>query len=182
MPGLRINSIWIVLFLSFEFASAQNTTVFIGKVYTDRKNKAAISNGGLIEFKTDTLVTAKEFVREGCFLISATTDRALDIFYLETGAPDMYIQTVQPTIKDTVSLNFTISRRYKKRMGRAVCPKCNRHDQTIPIHYGMKTITVYNNPPPYTTYDGFGRKEIYDGGCNSHSSPKYRCKRDKINF
>lgn len=174
----------ILTILILGFSTPKNETIFIGKVTTDTKNKDNVM-GLYIEFRIDTLVIAKNIIQQnGTFKISATADKEFDIYYRGIGVGDTYVQTIKPTDKDTVSLTFKIPKDYKKHFGKAVCSKCNKHDQTIPIIYGLKTIVVYTkDQPSYTTYDGFGKKEIYDGGCvTSDIAPKFFCKRDKIKF
>jgi len=174
----------ILTILTFGFVTPKNETVFIGKVTTSNENKDNII-GLYIEFRIDTLVIARNCIQQdGTFKISATSDKEFDIYYRGIGVNDTYVQTIKPTDQDTVLLTFQIPKDYKKNLGKVVCPKCNKHDQTIPIIYGLKTIIVYeNDPQPYTTYEGFGKEEIYDGGCSSSGfDAQWYCKRDKIKF
>ncbi len=181
---MKTLTLTILTILTLGFSTPKKETIFIGTVTTDTKNKDNIF-GLFIEFRVDTLVIARNIIQQdGSFKISATADKEFDIYYRGIGVGDTYIQTIKPTDKDTVSLTFKVPKDYKKHFGKAVCPKCNKHDQTVPIIYGLKTIVVYTtDQPPYTTYDGYGKKEIYDGGCvTSDIDPKFFCKRDKIKF
>lgn len=164
--------------------SPNKETIFIGTVKTDI-NKQDNVIGLYIEFRIDTLVIARSVIQQdGSFKISATADNEFDIYYKGVGVVDTYIQTIKPIDRDTVLLTFRIPKDYEEHFGNAVCPKCGKFDQTIPIAYGLKTIVVYEkDQPAYTTYDGYGKKEVYDGGCvTSEIAPKYYCKRDKIKF
>ncbi len=170
--------------LTLGVATPKKETIFIGTVATDTKNKDIIF-GLYIEFRVDTLVIGRNIIqKDGTFKISATADKEFDIYYRAIGVGNTYVQTIKPTDKDTVSLTLKVPKEYKKHFGKTICPKCNKHDQTVPIIYGLKTIVIYTtDQPPYTTYDGYGMKEIYDGGCvTSDINPKFFCKRDKIKF
>ena len=157
---------------------------YVGKIKTNFANKDYIS-GLYIEFQIDTVVLAKTIVQEdGEFKITSKIDEEFDIYYRGNGIDKTYLQTIKPSQNDTIYLNLIIPQNYKKHAGKIVCPKCNNFDQTIPIIYGLKTIVIFTeNQPFYTTFEGYGRKEIYDGGCsNSKISAKHFCKRDKVRF
>ncbi len=177
---LTILTIW-----TLGFVVTKKETIFIGTIKTDPKNKDNIL-GLFIEFRVDTFVIARNIIEQnGTFKISATADKEFDIYYLGIGVADTYIQTIKPTDKDTVSLTFEIPKKYKKHFRKAVCPKCNKHDQTVPIHYGLGSAIVIQlvdsiDKKTYTPYD---KKNYYDGGClTSEIDPKYFCRRDKIKF
>lgn len=176
--------IYALFLLAFFRGEQQNKTVFIGEIIIDERIKREIDDLTIV-FKSDTLVLAGAAVKEdGSFKISTEFNAEIDIYYRAWGLQDVFAQTLKPEQKAVVYLNLKLPIQYKKKSGKAICPKCNRNDFTIPIHYGLKVITVYSkNPPPYTTFEGFGRTEIYDGGCNeSVISPKYFCKMDSIKF
>ena len=157
----------------------------MGTVKTDTENNDNIF-GLYIEFRVDTLVIARNIIQQdGTFKISATADKDFDIYYRGIGVGDTYVQTIKPTEKDTVSLTFKVPRDYKKYFGKAVCPKCNKHDQTIPIRYGLETAIMVQHITSKgdTIYTPYDNKKYYDGGCvTSDIDPKYFCKRDKIKF
>ena len=174
----------ILTILTLGFATPKKETIFIGTVTTDVKNKDNVL-GLYIEFRIDEGVIARSIIKQdGTFKISAMADKDFDIYYRSLGIGATYVQTIKPTDQDTVLLTLKLPKNYKKYFGKTICPKCNKHDQTIPIVYGLKTIVVYTkDQPAYTTYDGHGKKEIYDGGCGtSDISPKFFCKRDEIKF
>lgn len=167
------------------FVTPKKETVFFGTVTTNTENKENIP-GLFIEFRIDTLVIAKNIIQQnGTFKLSATVDKEFDIYYYGIGVGDTYVQTIQPPDKDTVNLIIQIPGNYKKSWGRTVCPKCHRHDQTIPIRYGFRSAVVIQHVDIKgdTIYMPYDKKKFYDGGCvTSDIDPKYFCKRDKLKF
>jgi len=176
-------AIFTILILGFGFPKKE--TVFIGTVTTDTKSANDIV-GLIIEFRIDTLVIAKNVIQQdGSFKILAPTDKEFDIYYRGIGIDDTYVQTIKPTNQDTVFLTFQIPKIYKKRFGKTVCPKCNKHNQTIPIQYGWgSAIIVQNlNSKGDTIYTHYDKKNYYSGTCiTSDFDPQYFCKRDNIKF
>lgn len=152
---------------------------------TDTKNKDNVL-GLHIEFRVDNLVIAKSILQQdGIFKISAKADKEFDIYYRGIGVENTYVQTIKPTDNDTVSLTFKVPKDYKKHFGKAVCPKCNKHDQTVPIRYGLESTIVIQHVDSKgdTTLIPYDNKYYYDGGCvTSDINPKYFCKRDKVKF
>ncbi len=175
----------ILTILTLGFTTPKKETIFIGTVTTDTKNKDNVL-GLSIEFRVDTLVIGKTIIQQdGTFKISATADKEFDIYYRGIGVGDTYIQTIKPTDKDTVLLIFKVPKEYKKHFGKTPCPKCNKHDQTVPIRYGDGSAIVVqhidnNGDTTLTPYD---KNNYYAGTCiTSEIDPKYFCKRDKIKF
>lgn len=174
----------ILAALCFSFTEHKEITVYVGQIAIDSKdwdNESQL----FIEFRIDTQLIARDALHpNGTFAISASKNIEFDIYCSGIGVRDVYLQTVKPTNENKVLLNIKIPKDYVMHKKKAVCPKCSEYDQTIPIIYGLQTIVVFTkNPPPYTTYDGYGRKEVYDGGCvTSEISPRYYCKRDKLKF
>ena len=175
----------ILTILTLGFVTPKKETIFIGTVTPDSKNKENIF-GLYIEFRVDTLVIARNIIQQdGTFKISALADKEFDIYYRGIGVGDTYVQTIKPTDKDTVLLTIKVPKDYKKRFGKAVCLKCNKHDQTVPIRYGLGSAIVIQHVDNKddTTYTPYDKKNYYDGGCvTSDIDPKYFCKRDKIKF
>lgn len=175
----------ILTILTLVFATPRKETIFIGTVTTDTKNKENVF-GLYIEFKIDTVVIARNIIQQdGTFKLSATADKEFDIYYRGIGVGDTYVQTVKPTDKDTVSLTFKVPKDYKKHFGKTICPKCDKHDQIVPIRYGLGSAIVIQHVDSKsdTTYTPYDKKNYYDGGCvTSDIEPKYFCKRDKIKF
>ena len=174
----------ILTALLLGFITPKKETIFIGTVTIDVKNKDKIL--GFIEFKIDNLVIASNIIQEDrTFKISVTADKEMDIYFRSIGALDSYVQTIKPTENDTFLLSFKVPREYKKHFGEIVCPKCNKHDKTVPIVYGFHaTILVRHvDSKGDTTYIPRDKKNYFDGGCNiSDIGPKYYCERDKIKF
>jgi len=175
----------ILTILTLGFTTLKKETIFIGTVTTDTKNKDKIL-GLYIEFRIDTVVIARNNIQQdGTFKLSTTADKEFDIYYRGIGVGDTYVQTVKPTDKDTVSLTFKVPKNYKKHFGKVNCPKCNKHDQTVPIRYGLGSAIVIQHVDSKgdTTYTPYDKKNYFDGGCvTSDFDPKYFCKRDKIKF
>ncbi|MCL9806572.1 hypothetical protein NAT51_13635 [Flavobacterium amniphilum] len=171
-----------LLFLGFY--KPEKRTVYTGTVTIDPKYKDEIAYLN-IEFRDHKKAVAGNMLQQDCsFRITTKANKELDIYYTGMGIGDTYLQTVKPTDKDSVFLSFKIPKEYQKKAGKAICPKCNKQDKTITIAYGFKSIVIYaENQPPYTTYEGYGKEEVYDGGCNSSEiSAKFFCKRDAIKF
>ena len=175
----------ILTILTLSFMIPKEETIFIGRVTSDTKTRGNIL-GLIIEFRVDTLVIARKVVQQdGSFKISASADKEFDIYYRGIGVGETYILTIKPTNKDTVSLTFQIPKDYKKIFGKAVCPKCNKHDQTVPIRYGLESAIVIQHVDAKgdITYKPYDKKNYYAGDCvTSDIDPKYFCKRDKIKF
>lgn len=181
----KILTLTILTIFTLGFITPKKETIFIGTVTTDYKNKENIF-GLYIEFRIDSLVIARNIIQQdGTFKISTTADKEFDIYYCGIGVGDTYLQTFKPTSKDTVSITFKIPKNYKKKYGKAVCPKCNKKDQTIPIRYGWGSAIVIQhiNSKGDTANTPYYKKNYYDGGCvTSYIDPKYFCERDKIKF
>lgn len=173
---MKTLTLTVLTVLTLGFVTPKKETIFIGTVTPDIKNKDNIF-GLYIEFRVDTLVIARNIIQQdGIFKISTTADKEFDIYYRGIGVGDTYVQTIKPTDKDTVSLTFKVPRDYKKYFGKTVCPKCNKHDQTVPIRYGDGSAILVDGVP----YD---KKNYYAGTCiTSDLDPKFFCIRDKIKF
>lgn len=175
----------ILTILTLGLTTPKKETIFTGTVTTDTKNKDNVF-GLYIEFRIDTVVIAGTIIqKDGTFKILATADKEFDMYYRGVGVGDTYVQTIKPTDKDTVSLTFKVPKDYKKHLGKAICPKCHKHDQTLPIRYGLGSAKVIQHVDSKgdTTYTHYDKKNYYDGGCvTSDIDPKYFCKRDKVKF
>jgi hypothetical protein len=175
----------ILSILSLGLKAPQKETIFLGTVTTDTLNKHNIF-GLWIEFRVDSETIARSLVQQdGTFKMTAKADKEFDIYYAGLGVGDTYLQTMKPTFKDTVLLNFKIPKNYKKLFGKAVCPKCHKLNQTIPIRYGEGSAIVFQHIDAKgdTILLPFNRKNYYTGTCiTSDLDPKYYCKRDKIKF
>jgi hypothetical protein len=173
---MKTFTLTILTILTLSFATPKKKTIFIGTVTTDVKKKNNIL-GLYIEFRVDTLVIARDIIEQnGTFKISAATDKEFDVFYRGIGVGDTYVQTIKPTDKDTVLLTYKIPKDYKKYLGKTICPKCNKHDQTVPVSYGDGSAKLIDGVP----YDN---KNYYAGTCiTSDLDPKFFCRRDKIKF
>lgn len=139
----------------------------------------------LLELRRDTIVLGRSSLKPtGSFEMTVPAFSSADLFYKGISIPEVYICTVNLQGEDSLMLNIRIPREYSKERNCIICPKCHQHDQNIPIEYGLKTIVVNKRKKlPYTTYQGYGNREIYDGGCvTSPIGPRYYCKRDQIQF
>ncbi|MES2380956.1 MAG: hypothetical protein V4538_07940 [Bacteroidota bacterium] len=179
----KILTLTILTFLCLGFATPKKETIFLGKVITDNKNTVW---GLSIEFMVDTLVIGQDIIDEdGTFSISANAETAFDIYYSDIATKATYMQTIKPTDKDTILLTFKIPKDYKKHFGKTICPKCNKHDQTISIIYGWNSAKVFRNIDSKgdTTVTPYNNKIYYGNSCmTSAIDAKYFCKRDKIKF
>ena len=175
----------ILTIFTLGFIIPKKNTVFIGTIVSDEQIKNDLS-GLIIDFRIDTLVIAQTVVeKDGAFKISLTANKEFDVYYRGIGIGENYASTIKPTEKDTLTFTFQIPRKYNKKYGKIVCPKCSKQDQTIPIRYGLGTEIVYRNVDKKgdTTYISYDKNTYYEGGCvHSEISPKYFCKRDKIKF
>ncbi len=174
----------LLAFLAIGLTTPKKKTVFIGTVSTESRYKDLLL-GLQFEFRIDTIIIARNKILQGqSFKIEVISEKEMDVYYRGVGVIETFVGTIKPTDEDTILMNFKIPKNYKKHFGKAVCPKCNKHDLTIPIKYGLKTIVVNTeNKPTHKIYKSYGKKEVYDGGCaTSDFNPKYYCKRDKIKF
>lgn len=182
---MKMLTLIVLTILTLGFVTPKKETIYMGKVTTKVSDKDLLF-GLYIEFRVDTLVLARSVVQQnGTFKISATNDKQIDIYYLGIGVGDTYVQTIKPTDKDTILLTLEIPKNHKKYFGITICPKCSKHDQTVPIRYGfgnsIEILHVDSNGD--TTFTPYDKKNYYDGGCvTSGIAPKYFCKRDKIKF
>jgi hypothetical protein len=182
---MKIFILAILITLSSVFSLLIKETTFIGKVTTNKNNKNYVL-GLCIEFRVDTIVIAKGFVEEnGTFKITSPVSNKIDIYYHGIGVQDTYVKTIRPTDEDTVILNLTIPKEYKRYFGKAVCPKCNKANKTIPIVYGLGSAVLikHSDNKGDTTQIPYDNKSYYAGSCvTSDIDPKFFCKRDMIKF
>jgi hypothetical protein len=175
----------ILTIFTLGFIIPKKNTIFIGTIVSDEQTKNDIA-GLIIDFRIDTLVIAQSIVeRDGAFKISASADKEFDVYYRGIGIGENYALTIKSTEKDTIKFTIEIPRKYNKKKGKIVCPKCSEQDQTIPIRYGLGTEIVYRQVDKKgdTTYISYDKNNYYEGGCvHSEISPKYFCKRDKLKF
>ena len=175
----------ILTIFTLGFITPKKNTNFIGTVISNEENRNDIA-GLIIDFRIDTLVIAQSIVEEnGKFKISASSAKEFDVFYRGIGIGENYATTIKPTENDTVKFTIEIPRKYKKKWRKSVCPKCSKHDQTVPIRYGLGSEIVYLqiDKKGDTTYISHDKNNYYDGGCvHSDISPKYFCRRDKLKF
>lgn len=175
----------ILTILTLGFTTPKKETIFIGTVTTKTENKGNVL-GLCIELRIDTVVIARNTIQQdGTFKLSAPADKEFDVYYHGPGVRDTYVQSVKPTDEDTISLTFKLPKDYKKHFGKAICPKCNKHDQTVPIRYGLGSARVNQqiDSKGDTTYTPYDKKNYFDGSCvTSDIDPKYFCKRDNIKF
>jgi len=179
---MKILKLVILTFITLSVTTSTKQTVVFGRIETEVIDN---TKGLRIEFKVDSLVIAKNLIRENSsFIISASLDKDVDVYFSGLGNRETFLERIKATDVDSLSLTFKLPKTYKMDAGKAVCQKCGESDQTIPIAYGFKTIVVYSkDQPDYTTYEGYGKKEVYDGGCmQTDISANYYCKRDKIRF
>lgn len=180
-------SLTLLAILIFAFVAPKKETVFIGKISTTQNNKTPVL-GILIEIRVDTTVIAKTTTDKfGAFKVSVSTSKEFDIYFCGVGTHQTFVQSVPPTDKDSVLMLFKMPKDYIMKFGRAYCPKCKKHDMTLPIRFTSPTTEVFvkidsNGDTIRTNYD---RKYYYEGsgGCiGSEFDPKYYCKRDKIKY
>ncbi len=172
-------------FLTLGFMIPKKETIYLGQITLNSEAKNDYL-GIFIEFRIDSLVIAKSKIKQdGSFKISLTTEREFEVFYRHIVGQECYVQTIKPSQKDTVRLNFTIPAVYKNEINEVVCPKCSKHDQTIPILYRgqfkreLFELIDSSGNKIFVPYD----KTNYYSNCTfSQYDPKYFCKRDKVKF
>ena len=172
--------------LTFAISAQTDQTIYIGQITVDSPQSKNDLLGVLIEFRLDTVVIASDVVKQdGKFRISAATTKPFDIYYRGIGVGETFVQTIQTSGKDTIFLNWNLPKVYKKRLGKALCPKCNTYRETIPILYGMNSAILIqtrdsNGKKIFSQYD---EKNYYDGNCVTTSlDPQFFCKRNLIKF
>lgn len=175
-----------VAILMFGFSAPEKETVFKGRVILNSQD-IDYSSVFIIEFRMGASIIARAGVkRDSTYEINVKTNKTFDVYYHGVSIPLTYQQTVDSTSEDTILLNLRIPKDYKFLSGKAICPKCSKYDQTIPISYGLKEKIVYVrriNKKGDTKSTTDYKNEYYDGGCTtSDIAAKYHCKRDKIEF
>ena len=130
----------------------------IEKILTDKN--------GLGTIKKDTIKKYKE----------------IDIFLTSIGIEELYLQTIDNSTIDRWEIN--IPRYYKMKLGRAVCPKCNKTDKVYKAIYGDgQILTLKINDKGDTTYSNISGRNYYMGTCVTNDlNPLWHCERDKIEF
>ena len=185
----RTKKILLLLSISFLFLGLTNQreTIIKGTVKTENANKK--NNVGLLqlELRENSLVKGQTIIQmDGTFIMRAKLDKDADLFYKGIGINgEVFIQTLQQTSSDTIFLTIEIPKNYTKKWGKAVCPKCNKQDQTLPIKYGLGSAILVRHIDKNrdTTYLPYNNKKYFDGNdITSDLDPKYFCKRDNIKF
>ena len=181
----KILSILTIIFLTLGQTNSERVIIIKGTVMTGNVNKNNI-DGLLLELRAKDFVMGQTFIIGSSFTMRAKFDKDGDLFYKGIGVNgETFIQTLKLTSSDTIYLTIEIPKQYEKKWGRAVCPKCHKHDQTLPIEYGLGSAIVvrYIDKNRDTTYLPYNKKKYFDGNdVTSELDPKYFCKRDNIKF
>ena len=130
----------------------------IEKILTDKN--------GLGTIKKDTIKKYKE----------------IDIFLTSIGVEELYLETIKNSSIDRWEIN--IPRYYKMKLGRAVCPKCDKTDKVFKAIYGDgQILRLTTNDKGDTTYSNILGRNYYMGTCVTNDlNPLWHCERDKIEF
>ena len=181
--NFKFLSVLFLLFLSMSMTSDQKI-IILGNVMMDLNLLEEDQPILMILKNGDQIVKQTKIEKDLTFNLSSSLNGICDLYYKEFGGKEVYIQPIKTEKSDTLKISFSLPKEYHKDDGKVNCPKCNLKDQTIEIAYGLKSIVIYDkNPPNYITYDGYGKEEIYDGGCGSSPlAAQYFCKRDSIKF
>ena len=128
--------------------------------------KLLTDKNGLGAIKKDTIKKYKE----------------IDIFLTSIGVEELYLQTINNSTIDRWEIN--IPRYYKMKLGKAVCPKCNKTDKVYKAIYGDgQILTLEINHKGDTIYSNISGRNYYMGTCVSNDlNPLWHCERDKIEF
>lgn len=129
-------------------------------------DKILTDNNGLGTIKKDTIRKYKE----------------IDIFLTSIGVEELYLLTINNSTIDRWEIN--IPRYYKIKLGRAVCPKCNKSDKVYKAIYGDRQILKLKiDKKGDTTYSNILGRNYYMGTCVTNDlNPLWHCERDKIEF
>ena len=184
MCNLMTKTVLLILtILTFGFRTPKKETIFIITVDTENKND---TRGFFFEFRIGNSVIAKgDTQKGGKFQVAVTTDKEFDIYCRHMAGEDFYVQTIKPTDKDRVKLDFIFPAIYRNLANEVICPKCNKHDQTIPILYrgqGREELFELIDSSGSKTFVPYDSKNYYAGCRFSSYNPEYFCKRDKIKF
>ena len=108
--------------------------------------------------------------------------KEIDIFLTSVGVEELYLKTIDNSTIDRWEIN--IPRYYKMKLGRAVCPKCNKTDKVYKAIYGEgQILTLKINDKGDTTYSNISGRNYYMGTCVTNDlNPLWHCERDKIEF
>jgi len=175
----------ILIATLLAFGPKSSETVIFGQVSADEETRTNIV-GVQVDVKLGTTVIATGFIGENLtFTIPVVFDKTVDLYYKSIGVEDAFLQSVSPTELDTIKIAIQLPKTYEKKLGKAVCPKCNKTDQTVPIRFGMGSAMLVT----HIDLDGnkillpYDKDNYYAGSClTSHIDPQYFCKRDEIKF
>jgi hypothetical protein len=171
------------LFLSFK--PLTNPVFIKGQVKRNPKE-----NSGYVEYvavfvKGGNKVLAKTVTDDkGNFELSFTPEKenSFDFFCNAVGIDTMLLASIKAFESDTAEMTFFIPREPKRnKLGRVVCPKCNRPDMVYKIVYGDNPIVVRHiSNSGDTTYSPL-YKGTYQESCTVQPA-RYYCDRDKVKF
>jgi hypothetical protein len=164
----------------------EKRVVIIGQINTTCSNGVIYSN---IQFCINDSIITSTYVDENLqFKLSLNIDDTMDVFYFSTGVDKRYVTSIVPSsyTTDTIHLQLEFPTvKYKKHLGKIVCPKCGQTDKVLKICYGLHANKIFkiidnNKDPAYLHYD---KKFFYSGTCISGDlNAKYYCIRDNIQF
>lgn len=161
------------------------STVIIGKITSDPANADDLLGLRVAFQYGDSMLAGAMVNADGEFEVAIAIHEPIDVYYQGIGVAKTFVQTIPPATQDTLWLNWQLPKRYPKRGRRAICPKCNRFDQTIPIRYGLgeDVVKVSVDRMDDTMATPAAKKEHLNGGClTSGFDPKFYCKRDGVRF
>ncbi|NML40668.1 hypothetical protein HHL17_25955 [Chitinophaga sp. G-6-1-13] len=112
--------------------------------------------------------------------------KQVDIIYTELGmGADMYLQHIDLTdTTDTIRLTIPIPAHVGiDTAGKAICPKCNRTDETRELVYGIAQVVTKTRKSGKVIYSPAVGNKYYMGSCMQPAQgPKWHCNRDNIFF
>lgn len=175
----------ILIATLLTFSPKSSETVIFGQVTADEKTRVNVV-GVQVDVRLDTTVIATGFIgKDLTFTIPAVFDKTVDLYYKSIGVQDAFLQSVSPTELDTIKIAIQLPKTYEKKLGKAICPKCNKTDQIVPIRFGMGSAMLVT----HLDLDGnkillpYDKNYYYAGSCmTSLIDPQYFCKRDEIKF
>lgn len=156
---IKSGGLFIAIVVALGFSVPSKEIVITGVV---KSNIPATQDIFTIEFREDSIVGEKVAVwNDSVFQVTIAVKETVDVYVGGMGIPRRYVKSITSADHDSISLTLEVPAKYNVVLGKAVCPKCGKRDQTERIEYGDGT----------------------EGGCIvSEYDPEYKCKRDGIWF
>jgi hypothetical protein len=179
MPSIRIIlifSISIALF-SFRFENQEHIEI---RLILNKPHES--------EFEQITIKNKKEIIsrinsdKDGLVSISRTIMKDFkdyDLYLTTIGVNGTYLTTINS--KTTTPIQINLPKKYIMRLGKAICPKCNKISKVFKVAYNDPPIVVIKIEQGDTVYSPIFKGKYYmDTDVTNDLDPKWYCEKDDI--